>query len=208
MVYTRLAVGHQSRRIYTYGTRSSLRPLKKRIGTSLILGSTSSLVQYWWQKRARYRAGGNTLAHVSVLPERGPGLHHLRRNQLPDTQECILQDQASDITLFLVGSNKVDSHSATKTLSIYDKLGVTGLRPLSEVVQSSLSINLQACFVGHAGRQSVAAVFQHEHIALQRILNSLGDGDPVSDISSISMEHQDSNIASIRRLGLPQEESM
>lgn len=145
---------------------------------------------------------------VFVPLRRSPELHHLRRDQLPDTQECILQDQASDITMFLVASNKVDTHSATKTLSINDKLGVAGLRPLSEVVQSSLSINLQACFVRHTCRQSVAAVFQHEHIALQCILNSLGDGDPVSDISGIAMEHQDSDIASVGSLGLPQEESM
>lgn len=37
----------------THGTISSFSPLRKRIGTCVIFGRMSSLVQYWWQKRAR-----------------------------------------------------------------------------------------------------------------------------------------------------------
>jgi hypothetical protein len=45
----------------TYGTISSLSPLKKSTGTSLILGNTSLLGHIWWQSMARYFAGGKML---------------------------------------------------------------------------------------------------------------------------------------------------
>lgn len=45
----------------TYGTISSFKPLRNRMGTSVILGSMSSLVHCWWHSRTTYLATGNTL---------------------------------------------------------------------------------------------------------------------------------------------------
>ena len=45
----------------TYGTISSCRPERKRIGTSVIVGRKVSEGQIWWQRKERYLAGGITL---------------------------------------------------------------------------------------------------------------------------------------------------
>lgn len=41
-------------------------------------------------------------------------------DQLSDAKEGILEDQPGNATLVFVGSDKVDCHSSSKTLSIYD----------------------------------------------------------------------------------------
>lgn len=51
----------ERRQVATYGMISSLRPLRKRIGIFVILGSASSVGHIWWHRGARKRAGGKAL---------------------------------------------------------------------------------------------------------------------------------------------------
>jgi hypothetical protein len=48
----------------TYGMISSFSPLRKRIGTSVILGRISSLGQYWWHILVMNFAAGKMLNNV------------------------------------------------------------------------------------------------------------------------------------------------
>jgi hypothetical protein len=57
----------EEKRKGTYGTISSCRPDRKRMGTSVIKGRWASEAHTWWQRSVRYFAGGMILPRLARL---------------------------------------------------------------------------------------------------------------------------------------------
>lgn len=102
----------------TYGTISSSPPARNSIGMSVTLGNVSSEGQIWWHRNVRYLAGGSALCLILALKFSQPASGNLRRNKFFDRQECVLQDNALDITGVLIPRSQGNRHRSSKTLPI------------------------------------------------------------------------------------------
>lgn len=140
--------------------------------------------------------------------QQAPADENLLGNQLPNTEESVLQNQSSHVSLFLIVRNQVDCHGTAQALSIDDEFGVFSLGALAQIIQSCLRIEFQTSLIRDTGRQSIAPVLQHKDIAVKSIVNDLGDGHPMTDIAGIPVEHQNREVSGMVTFGGAQEQGM
>jgi hypothetical protein len=163
------------------------------MGNLVIVGMKVSDGQTWWQSNVRYLAGGMILSKSAAV-RRFSGKGFIRRDQLPHTQERIFQHQTCQFRIFLVLGGQLHSHSSTQALPIYDDVMVPRLSPVAQIIIRRLSIDHEASLIRAPRAQSVPSIFQHEHVASHAPHQHARDGNSVSDIPCIAMEHQDSDI--------------
>jgi len=133
---------------------------------------------------------------------------HVRRDQLSDAQEGVLEDQTRNVPVLLVLGNQIDGHRAAQALPVDDDLGVSRLDALADVVEPRLGIDVEARLVRRPRRQPVPAVLQHQHVAAQHLLEDLRDGDAVADVARVAVEHQHGDVPGAALVGGPDEEGI
>jgi len=110
--------------------------------------------------------------------------------QLPHAEECILQDQATDIATVLVLGHELHTDSTAKALSIYDNFVVPRLGAIPKIVESRLSVDVKTRLVRLAGRNAIAAVLKHKDVAAHGVDEHAGNGQAVANVTCVAMEHE------------------
>jgi hypothetical protein len=140
-------------------------------------------------------AAGITLPRVSqpvtVYPHKR---YSLPRNHLLDTEKGVFKYQASNIASVLVLDSKSDADSTSQALAVDHNLCLLEIVSTSDVVKSSLRINCDALFVWVTSRQAISSILEHQNVAIHVICQNLSDRKPMTDVSSIAMEHEESDI--------------
>lgn len=74
-------------------------------------------------------------------------------------------------------------------------------RSLAQVVESGLGIDPQARLVWFAGGCAVASILQHKDVAANHVDEDAGDGQAVTDIACIAVEHHDCDVRILAATG-------
>ena len=127
-------------------------------------------------------------------------------DHLGDAQESVFKHQTLDIARLLVLGNQIDRDSTANTLPENNNLVVLQVVARADVVEPCLSIDHEALLVGRSGGESVAAVLEHQHRAVDVVGQDAAYGQAVADIACISVEEQDGDGAGLGFVGGSQEE--
>ena len=122
------------------------------------------------------------------------GWGHDGRDELAHAEEGVLEDEAGDVSGGLVLGDEADADGAAEALPVDDDLVVPRLGAVAEIVEGGLGVGVEAGLVGSAGRDAVAAVLEHEHVAARGGDQHAGDGQAVADVARVAVEHEDRHV--------------
>jgi len=115
-------------------------------------------------------------------------------NHLLDAEESVFKYQASDIASILVLDSKSNADSTSQTLAVDDNFCLLEIISTSNIVKSSLRVDCDALFVWVTRRQAVSSILKHQDIAIQVVRQNLSNWKSMTNVSSVSMEHEESDI--------------